>query len=72
MAGLTMFLSADQVEELTGRKLKRLQIEQLRKMGIPFFVNAAGRPIVTRTAIEGREQAPTTKKYIPAALRQAV
>ncbi len=52
-----MFLHPDEVSQLTGRKLKRLQIEQLRKMGIPFWVNAAGAPIVCRSALEGGSKA---------------
>lgn len=49
-----MFLDPDEVAMLTGRKFKGHQIDALRKMGIPFFVNAAGRAIVTRVAVEGR------------------
>lgn len=64
-----MFLSSDQVAELTGRKLKSLQCEQLRRMGIPFFVNANGRPIVTCSAIEGGVPPPSVAKgWKPAVL----
>lgn len=49
-----MFLTKDELVTLTARKLKRQQIEQLRKMAVPFFVNATGHPVVTRVAIEGR------------------
>ncbi|AJY05695.1 DUF4224 domain-containing protein [Burkholderia sp. SIMBA_043] len=53
------FLSVEEVEVLTGRKLKSKQIDALRRMGIAFYVNAAGRPIVARSTIEGkRENAP--------------
>lgn len=48
------FLERDEIKELTGRTKVALQIAQLAKMGIPFFVNAVGRPVVTRSAIEGR------------------
>lgn len=47
------FLSGQDVAILTGRKLKSCQVVQLRKMGIPFYINASGRPIVTRSAVEG-------------------
>lgn len=47
---------------LTGRKLKSLQIEQLRTMGIPFWVNAVNAPVVSRSAIEGRAEATTPAK----------
>lgn len=49
-----MFLSIEELVELTGRKVKAKQIEALRLMGLPFFVNALGRPVVARAAIEGR------------------
>lgn len=47
------FLTKDEVAELTGLKTKRRQVEQLRKMGLPFWLNAANAPIVPRSAIEG-------------------
>lgn len=49
-----IFLNSDEVVTLTGRKNKGHQISALRKMGIPFFVNACGKPVVTRVAVEGR------------------
>ena len=49
-----MFLSQQELRVLTGRKIKRLQCEQLRRLGIPFFVYASGRPVVTCSAIVGR------------------
>lgn len=48
-----MFLSTNDLVELTGRKFRVKQIEALRCMGIPFFVNALGRPVVARSAVEG-------------------
>lgn len=48
-----MFLNADELAELTGRKVKSKQIEALRRIGVPFRVNALGKPVVTRVAIEG-------------------
>lgn len=47
------FLSEDDVATLTGAKTKSKQIEVLRRNGVPFFVNAGGRPVVARTAVEG-------------------
>lgn len=47
------FLTERELFELTGRKLRRLQIEQLKRMLIPFHINALGRPVVTRGAIVG-------------------
>lgn len=52
-----LFLTDQELQELTGRKVRRLQIEQLRRMLIPFHVNALGRPVVTRAAVIGMQQA---------------
>ncbi|WP_175017231.1 DUF4224 domain-containing protein [Burkholderia aenigmatica] len=49
-----MFLSSVELALLTGRKVKSKQVEALRRMGVPFFVNACGRAVVARSAIEGR------------------
>ena len=51
-----VFLSTQELVQLTGRKVKSKQIDALRKMGIPFFVNALGHPVVARVAVEGRGQ----------------
>lgn len=73
-----IFLSESDVDELTGivrgvtehrgtrleRKLTKyeLQVRHLRTTGVPFFVNARGRPIITRAAIEGRSEEQEAKK----------
>lgn len=67
-----IFLTEKQVDELTGisrgctvhrgKKLERkvmkydLQVSHLRTIGLAFFINARGRPIVTRAAVEGRKE----------------
>lgn len=64
----SMFLEKDELARLTGRKTKSKQIAALRSMGIPFFVNACGHPIVTRVAVEGRpsaEKAPEPRWEMP-------
>jgi len=50
----SMFLDREELVTLTGRKTKRHQAEALRRMGIAFFVNATGHPIVTKAAVEGK------------------
>lgn len=73
---MSQFLTADDVAELTGIKRGRdgmtreqLQVMQLRQMGLAFFVNAAGRPIVTKTAIEGGNASQSNKQtWQPAVL----
>lgn len=51
-----IFLTAEDLAELTGRKIKSKQIEALRQMGVPFHVNAVGKPVVSLSALEGRKQ----------------
>lgn len=51
---MSTFLTNDEISSLTGRKIKSKQIEALRKIGIAFFVNATGHPVVLRSAIEGK------------------
>ncbi len=60
-----MFLTQEELVELTGRKLKSKQIEQLRTMGVPLFVNAVNAPVVARAAIEGRPMPPATTPEKP-------
>ncbi|WP_374347695.1 DUF4224 domain-containing protein [Chitinimonas sp.] len=66
---MSMFLDQQDLVVLTGRVQRRLQVDWLRKSGIPFFVNAAGRPVVARVAIEGRVQGDATPA--PAAVWQS-
>lgn len=58
-----VFLDSVEIAELTGRKIKSKQIEALRKMGLPFWVNACGKPVVTRSVIEGKNEAPRKKVW---------
>lgn len=55
MGTIDTFLSDDEVNTLTGCKLKSLQIENLRKNGLQFTVNRQGKPVVPRCAITGRQ-----------------
>lgn len=57
-----MFLTKDEIAALTGRKIKSKQIEALRRMGLPFWVNANNAPVVARAAIEGRREAEDASK----------
>ncbi|MDR1889350.1 MAG: DUF4224 domain-containing protein [Zoogloeaceae bacterium] len=64
-----IFLTDEELAHLTGRKLKSGQIEQLRRMMIPFHVNALGRPVVTLSAIEGGRVEPKKEpKWTPRCL----
>ena len=53
-----LFLDDEELRELTGRSARKLQIAALRKMLVPFRVNAIGRPVVTRAAVLGAKEAP--------------
>lgn len=50
------FLTPEEIAELTGRKIASLQIEWLRKNGFRFWENAAHKPVVPRSAIDGLKE----------------
>ncbi len=52
-----LFLEPEEIRTLTGRATKGKQIEWLRQNGIRFWVNACGKPIVPRSAIDGGVEA---------------
>jgi hypothetical protein len=73
---VNLFLSPDELTVLTGIKKGKngktrhqLQVEQLRRMGVPFFVNACGQPVVTYAAVEGRHEEPLQQGWKPATAR---
>jgi hypothetical protein len=70
MSGI--FLNREDVRVLTGRAHRAPQIEALKNMGIPFFVNATGWAVVARAAVEGRIQGPAAvepkKGWVPRVL----
>lgn len=49
---MSLFLSRDEVAELTGRKQRQLQVEQLIRMKIIFTCDAFGWPKVLHKALE--------------------
>lgn len=68
------FLEPEAVARLTGYRQKAKQIAQLREMGIPFRVNAAGHPIVATSAIDGVRkpvEGTTLPAWTPNVLRRA-
>jgi hypothetical protein len=58
---MSLFLTQDEVAELTGYKRKAKQCQQLRIMGVPYRTNARGEPIVTVQAINGTPPKQTEK-----------
>lgn len=68
---MSIFLTRDEVIELTGRKQRLKQIEQLCFLQLPFVLDALGWPKVLRRAVEreldtaasGLNDAPATINY---------
>jgi hypothetical protein len=76
-----LFLEEHEVDTLSGiargrtenrgqrheRKLSKyeLQVQHLRLSGLPFYINARGRPILTRAAVEGRKAEPLSTGWQP-------
>lgn len=65
---MTTFLAAQDIITLTGIRCaksgqtrEQRQIAALSKMGVPHFVNAAGRPVVARAAVEGQASSATAQ-----------
>lgn len=63
-----MFLTDEQLARLTGiskgrngKTREQLQAEQLRKQGIPFYLNARDRPVVVSDVLTGRQAAVPPK-----------
>lgn len=52
---MSIFLNPSDVAILTGKKSKAGQVDALRRMGIAFYVNPSGRPVVPRSSVEGKE-----------------
>lgn len=67
-----MFLTKEELAILTGRKTKSKQVEQLRKMRLPFWINAMGAPVVARSTIEGKTGAAPAAKvvWVPSVLQE--
>jgi Domain of unknown function (DUF4224) len=63
------FLTPDELAQLTGFRRKGRQVEQLRRMGIAFYVNGCGRPVVTRTSIEGSATGGLPRAWAPSVVK---
>lgn len=68
---MSIFLDDDDVKKLTGKKLKSGQVDVLRRMGILFYVNAAGQPVVPRSAVEPHLQSDSQpdQPWVPNVLK---
>lgn len=56
------FLNDEELQQLTGRRMKSRQIEWLRTQGLPFRINATGHPVVTWAAVDGQKTAEEPKQ----------
>lgn len=65
------FLTPDELAMLTGFRRKGRQADQLRRMGIAFYINGCGRPIVARSSIEGRASGPSPHAWTPSVVKIA-
>ncbi len=50
-----LFLSRDEIKQLTGTADRKRQAECLRQNRIAFTMDVFGRPVATRSAVEGRQ-----------------
>lgn len=60
-----MFLEDEQIVKLTGYRQKAKQVARLRKLGILFFVNASGHPVVPDSSVNGSKQPKPEKTWTP-------
>jgi len=61
-----MFLTNDEVVDLTDRSSPRHQARWLAEHGYPFEMSAAGKPKVLRTEVERRLSSKTQRRGIRA------
>jgi hypothetical protein len=71
-----LFLDDEALRKLTGFAHKGKQIEQLRKMRVPFWINGRGQAVVACSAVQGVAPAPAaatkpTKGWQPRVLTRA-
>jgi hypothetical protein len=61
---MTDYLTALEIEQLTGRTRHKAQLRQLARQGIPATTDADGRPLVLRAARDSimSARSPTPKK----------
>lgn len=69
---MEQFLNDEELYRLTGYRQPKKQAEHCRKVGIPFFPNARGKPIISRDIINGSSAKAKSDKpaWQPAVLKQ--
>lgn len=68
--GFTVFLTADQLQELTGYRQAAAQIRWLKRQGITHYVRADGHPVVPISALSEERSQPRARPNF-AAIRTA-
>ena len=65
-----MYLNRQEIAHLTGIKIgkdgktrEQLQIAALKSLHLPHYINAAGRPVVVRTVMQGGIPAANKPKW---------
>ena len=53
-----LFLTREEVAELTGAKTRAKQVQVLQRNGVRHWINAAGWPVVARSAVDGLQAPP--------------
>lgn len=57
-----LFLTSDEIKELTGTRIKSKQLEVLRQNSIGFVKNANGSPVVVREALVQSQSGTSQQK----------
>jgi len=57
-----LWLTPEEVEDMTARKRWKAQCRALAAMGVPFRPNAVGRPLVERAAVCKAQRAKARKE----------
>ncbi|MFZ4480140.1 MAG: DUF4224 domain-containing protein [Rhodoferax sp.] len=72
-----MLLTPNEIADLTdirtgrdGKSREERQLDALKKMKIPYFISAIGRPKVSRSVIDGVKSAPIEESWEPALARR--
>ena len=60
---MTIFLTDDELVELTGYRQRARQIEWLQRWRVRHTVSAVGRPAVTWTAVQGVERQASAPNF---------
>lgn len=69
---MSEFMEPEDIVKLTGRTQRAMQIRALKKMGVAFFVNDIGRPVVLWDVVKGKQNAnvaPAKKPWVPKVLQ---